>query len=186
MREPVYRSEQVVIRLVNRGSTFAARLRMALKAARLTFLVFIAVCLAVGFVLLGGVGVMIWQAPSYDPADVRELLVEGAATLLATIGVVMVTMLAIAAVKSASPDPAEQLLPRELHLFEDHVMVFPSSGAAFHAPWNAYVVRAKAAPRGITLLLGREPHLEFFVRRGALAPHEWLLLQRWLEVQRLL
>ena len=59
-------------------------------------------------------------------------------------------------------------------------MVVPSDGAAFHTPWSAYVLDATVAPDGLRLLLGRDPRLEFFVRRQALTAHEWALVGRWL------
>jgi hypothetical protein len=66
-------------------------------------------------------------------------------------------------------------------------MVVPFTGAAFHAPWNAYVVGATAAPAGgVQLLLGREPRLEFFVPRRSLSADQWTLLRRWLVAQDLL
>lgn len=42
--------------------------------------------------------------------------------------------------------PREQLLPRELHLFEDHVMVVPFSGGAFHTPGGSTTAMPRRTP----------------------------------------
>jgi len=58
-------------------------------------------------------------------------------------------------------------------------------GAAYNTPWGAYLLGATAGPGGVPQLLGREPRLEFFVRRGALRAEEWELLRPWLVAQEL-
>jgi hypothetical protein len=135
---------------------------------------------------LGGMGILVWQSMAYDSEETRWWFLAGGITFLATLGAGLLPMLVVGAFKSLTPDPAEQLLPRELHLFEDNVMVVPYAGAAFQTPWNAYVLGATATPGGVRLLLGREPRLEFFVRRVALTADEWSLLHRWLAAQDLL
>jgi hypothetical protein len=151
------------------------------------FVVYVGACAAIALVLVGGMGILVWLSPAYDSDEARGWLVAAALILLATLLAGLVPMVLTGAIKSATPDPAEQLLPRELHLFEDHVMVVPSAGAAFHTPWNAYVLDATATPAGgMQLLLGREPRLEFFVPRGSLSADQWTLLRRWLVAQDLL
>jgi hypothetical protein len=181
-----YRSEQVGVRLVNRGSTFWSRFRLLLKASRGLLILYVGACLAIGLVLLGGMGLLVWLSPAYDSAEARGWFVTGAMILAATLGAGLATMVATAAFRSVSTDPAEQLFPRELHLFEDHVMVVPFDGPVFRTPWSAYVLAATMAPGGVWLLLGREPRLEFFVRREALTAHDWSQLNRWLAAQDLL
>lgn len=186
MGELAYRSEQPSIRIVNRGSTFWLRLRLALKGSRALFLVYLGVCVAIAVVFMGWMAIMIWNAPGSDPDQVHAWFATGALILVVTLALGIAGLVVTAAFRSISPDPAEQLLPRELHLFEDHVMVVPFTGASFHTPWSAYVLGATAGPTGLWLLLGREPRLEFFVRRGALSAREWTLIQRWLAAQDLL
>jgi hypothetical protein len=48
------------------------------------------------------------------------------------------------------------------------------------------VVGATLAPGGMRLLLGREPRLDFIVKRGAVSAKDWALLQLWLHAQDLL
>jgi hypothetical protein len=186
MGEAAYRSEQVGVRLVNRGSTYWSRLRQWLKASRGLFIAYVGAWLAIGLVLLGGMGLLVCMSPVYDFADVSGWFVTGAVILAIALGTGLATMVAIAAFKSVSTDPAERLLPRELHLFEAHVMVVPFDGAAFHTPWSAYILDATVTADGVRLLLGREPRLEFFVRRAAMTAHEWSLVRRWLAAQDLL
>jgi hypothetical protein len=186
MSELPYRSEEVGVRLVNRGSTFWSRLRLLLKASRGLFIIYVGACLAIGLVLLGGMGLIVWLSPAFDHAEAGGWFVTGGMILAATLGAGLASMVALAAFKSVSIDPAEQLLPRELHLFEDHVTVVPFDGPVFHTPWSAYVLAATMAPGGMWLLLGREPRLEFFVRREALTAHDWSQLSRWLAAQDLL
>ncbi len=186
MGELAYRSEQVGVRLVNRGSTFLSRFRQWLKASKGLFIVYTGACLAIALVLLGGMALLVWMAPAFDHADAKGWFVTGAAIVGAMLGTGLAAMVAVAAAKSLTRDPAEQLLPRELHLFEDHLMVVPFSGSAFHTPWSAYVLDATVTADGLRLLLGREPRLEFFVRRRALTAHEWTLVRRWLAAQDLL
>jgi hypothetical protein len=142
--------------------------------------------LALGLILLGGMATMVWRSPGFDRNEASGWVLAWAAILLGGIWIVLGTIAWTAAFRSAWPDPAEQLLPRELHLFEDHVMVVPFDGAAFRTPWSAYVLGATAALGGMRLLLGRAPRLELFVRRGALTAHEWTLVRRWLAAQDLL
>ena len=187
MGDPVYRSEQIGIRLVNRGSTYWSRFGRWLKAARGFFIAYVGVYVAIGIVLLGSMGILLWQSPVPDSAEARGWFLGATLFILVPLGFGLVIMAAVGAVKSASHDPAEQLLPRELHLFEDHLMVVPFGGAAFHTPWSAYVLGATATPAGgMQLLLGREPRLEFLVPRGSLSAEQWTLLRRWLVAQDLL
>jgi hypothetical protein len=186
MGELAYRSEQVGVRLVNRGSTFWSRLRQWLKASRGLFIVYVGACLAIALVLMGGMGLLVWTSPAFDDLAARGWFVTGATIFVAMLGAGLAIMVATAAFKSLSTDPAERLLPRELHLFEDRVMVVPFDGPTFHAPWSAYVLDATVTPDGLRLLLGREPRLEFFVRRAALTVQEWSLVRSWLAAQDLL
>jgi len=48
MGDPVYRSEQIGIRLVNRGSTYWSRFRRWLKAARGLLIAYVGVYVAIG------------------------------------------------------------------------------------------------------------------------------------------
>lgn len=169
MGEPVYRSEQVGVRLVNRGSTFASRFGRWLKAARGPFVVYTGACAAIALVLLGGMGVLAWLSPARGDEEARRWILVGGLVLFGALASGLVPALLVGVIKSASPDAAEQLLPRELHLFEDHVMVVPFTGAAFHTPWSAYVLGATTTPAGLRLLLGREPRLEL-VTSGTLSP----------------
>jgi hypothetical protein len=186
MGELAYRSEQVGVRLVNRGSTFWLRLRLSLKASRELILIYFGACIAIALVFLGGMEVLVRSSPAYDSTQAGNWFFDGALILAAALWIGPAMLVAGAAFTSLWRDPAEQLLPRELHLFEDHVMVVPSDGAAFHTPWSAYVLDATVAPDGLRLLLGRDPRLEFFVRRQALTAHEWALVGRWLAAQDLL
>ncbi len=166
MGEPVYRSEQVSVRLVNRGSTFASRFGRWLKAARGPFVVYTGACAAIALVLLGGMGVLAWLSPAWGDEEARRWILVGGLVLFGALASGLVPALLVGVIKSASPDAAEQLLPRE--------------------PWSAYVLGATTTPAGLRLLLGREPRLEFFVRRGALTADQWSLVQRWLAAQDLL
>jgi hypothetical protein len=186
MGEPVYRSEQVGIRLVNRGSTFAGRVRQWLKAARGPFIAYAGACVAIAVVLLGGMGILALHSPAYDDEEGRRWIVGAGVILAGALAAGLGPLLVLSVVRSIPPDPGDQLLPRELHLFEDHVWVVPFAGAGFHAPWGAYVLGATEASGGMQLLLGREPRLEFFVRRRALSVAQWEILRRWLEAQGLM
>lgn len=186
MVEPVYRSEQLGIRLVNRGSTFGARVGRWLAAVRGPVVAYVGACIAIAVVLLGGMGLMASHSPAYDGAEVGRWFVITSLILVGSLGAALAPLLVVSIVRAIPSDPGDQLLPRELHLFEDHVRVVPFAGAPFHAPWGAYVLGATEASGGLQLLLGREPRLEFFVARRALTGEQWNLLRRWLGAQGLL
>jgi hypothetical protein len=82
----------------------STRKRCATSTRRAHFIVDVGACLAIALAFLGGMVVMVRMSPAYDSAEAGRWCAEGVLILV------------------AAPDPAEQLLPRELHLFEDRVM----------------------------------------------------------------
>ncbi|HTQ47994.1 MAG TPA: hypothetical protein VMI75_34805 [Polyangiaceae bacterium] len=180
MSEVPYRSEQVGVRIVNPRSTFWSRLRLSPKESADLFVVYVGVCLAAGLVAMWAIALLFWQSPAHGYGEAQERVVICVTILGSVLAIGVTSLEATSAFRIIRP---ERMLPREIHLFEDHVIVVPFVGTAFHIPWSEYVLGATAAPGGVRLLLCREPRLEFSVRRSALKAHEWALLRRWLEAR---
>jgi hypothetical protein len=96
------------------------------------------------------------------------------------VGLCVATAMLVLVVKSISPSPLEQLLPRAVMFRVHGLHIVPREGAPHEATWG-WIGRAHEGGGGIDLVIGERPALVLHIAPTTIGEEDFEQMRIWLE-----